>query len=246
MFRFWTSSICLFSIPVCPYRLSRAIFQHIFSRLAGAQFADFITCLASHYFVFSLCKQFLLSQFTCFTYTHFLVWTCLKMFCFWASSICLFPNPVCPHRGSAEPFTNTFSVACLAQNSLIALPSSPTHILFWFAHTIRFSTIYLLCAFEFGYVCTCFVLMFHSFAIFPPQWAPTSPAEQPWTATQKGRPYHLDLQRATSVPICLSAHIHMCYTLPHKIHTTQLRLHPPVTPTEVTKHLHTPTVASRL
>ena len=167
MFRSYASSICLFSIPVCPHRLSRAIHQHIFCRLASAQFADYIT-------------------------------------------------------------------------------ASPTHILFWFAQTITFSPVYLLYIFEFEHVCTCFIPMFHSFAIFPPQCATIDSAERSWIATQKGRPYYLDLQRATSVPIRLSAHIHVCSTLLHKIHTTQFRLHPPVTSTEVMKHLHTPTVALRL
>ena len=51
MFRFWASSICLFSILVCPHRLSRAIRKHIFSCLVGAQFADCITCLATNHFV---------------------------------------------------------------------------------------------------------------------------------------------------------------------------------------------------
>ena len=43
--------LCLFSIYLCPHRLSRATHQHIFSCLAGAQFADCITCLANTYFV---------------------------------------------------------------------------------------------------------------------------------------------------------------------------------------------------
>ena len=43
--------LCLFSVYFCPHRLSRATYQHIFSRLVGAQFADCITCLANTYFV---------------------------------------------------------------------------------------------------------------------------------------------------------------------------------------------------
>ena len=152
----------------------------------------------------------------------------------------------CAPIGLAEPSTNTFLVTWALHNLLIALPALPTHILFWFAQTITFSPVYLLYIFEFEHVCTCFIPMFHSFAIFPPQCATIDSAERSWIATQKGRPYYLDLQRATSVPIRLSAHIHVCSTLPHKIHTTQFRLHPPVTSTEVMKHLHTPTVALRL
>ena len=85
MFRFWTSSICLFPNPMSPYRLSRAGF----SCMASTQFAHLITCLTTYHFVFSLFRWLPLSQFTCFTYTNFLVWTCLIMFCFWASSICI-------------------------------------------------------------------------------------------------------------------------------------------------------------
>ena len=149
MFRFWASSTCLFSIPVCPYRRSRVTLQHIFSLLAGAQFADFITCLAIYHFVFSLCIQLPFSQFTCFNYTHFLVSTCPIMFRFWALSIYLFPNPVCPHRGSAEPFTNAF---CFGLYTL---------------SLFRQFTYYMLLILD--NFCTCFVPMFSSFAISPPQ-----------------------------------------------------------------------------
>ena len=202
MFRFWASSTCLFSIRVCSYRLSRATPS------------TFLVAWLAHtyHFVFSLCIQSPFSRFTCFTYTHFLVWTCLILFRFWALSIYLFPNPACPHKGSAEPLTNTF---CFGLHTLSIFHQFIYYMLF-----------------------TCFVPMFHSFAIFPPQWAPTSPAEQQWTTTQKARPYYLDLHRATSVPICLLAHIHVCFTLPHKIHTIKFRLHPHVTSTEVMKHLH--------
>ena len=51
MSRFWALSIFFFSIPVCPHRLSRANHQHIFSRLAGVQFTDCITCFATNHFV---------------------------------------------------------------------------------------------------------------------------------------------------------------------------------------------------
>ena len=153
---------------MCSHKLIRVIHQHIFSCLAGAQFADCTTCLAY------------------------------------------------------------------------------TYILFWFAQTVTFLPVYLLYIFEFEHVCTCFVSMFHSFAIFIPQCAPIGPAEQRWTTTQKDRPHYLDLQRAASVTIYLLTHIYVCSTLSHKIHTIQFGHHPPVTPIEVTKHLQTPTVASRL
>ena len=51
MFRFWDSSICLFSNPVCLYRDSTTIHQHIFTCLAGAQFTDCITYLPNTHFV---------------------------------------------------------------------------------------------------------------------------------------------------------------------------------------------------
>ena len=59
--------MCHFFTPVCSHRLSRAIHRTFFSRLAGAQFADRITCLA-----IAVLFQFehTLSQLTCFTHTH--------------------------------------------------------------------------------------------------------------------------------------------------------------------------------
>ena len=53
------------------------------------------------------------------------------------------------------------------------------------------------------------------FYIFLSQRAPIGPAQQPWTATQKGQPHYLDVQRATLAPINLPAHIHVCPTLSH-------------------------------
>ena len=125
MFRFWASSICLLSIPLCPHRLSRAILQHIFSCLAGAQFADCITCLVNYHFVFILSIQLPFSEFTCFTYTHFLVSICLKMSCFWSSSICLFSNPVCPNRLSRAIHQHIFSRLTSAQST-----DSITHLVY--------------------------------------------------------------------------------------------------------------------
>ena len=56
---------------------------------------------------------------------------------------------------------------------------------------------------------------FSMFHIFLSQHALMGPAERPWTATQKGQPHHLEVQRATLDPIRLLAHIHICPTLPH-------------------------------
>ena len=137
--------------------------QHIFSRLAGAQFADCITCFAN---------------------THFAL-----------------------VRTDYHNFTSLLIFFCLNMSVYVSFP------------------------------------MFYS---FPSRCAPIGCAEQPWTTTQKGQPYYPEVQRATLVPVHPSAHILVCSTLPHKIHTTQFRLHPPATSTEVRKHLHTPTVALRL
>ena len=136
--------------------------------------------------------------------------------------------------GSAEPSTNLFLVTWSMHNLLIALPASPTHILFWLGQTVTFFPVYLFYIFEFEDVCICFIPMFQSFAIFLSQFAPIGSAKWPWTATQKGRAYHLDMQRATLVSIRLSAHIYVCSTFLHKILTTQFRLQPPVTSSEVT------------
>ena len=63
--------------------------------------------------------------------------------------------------------------------------------------------------------------------------------------TERGSACYLDVQRATLVPIHLPVHIHICSTLHHKIHTTQFRLHPPVTSAGMRKPSY-PTVALRL
>ena len=55
--------LCLFSIYLCPHRLSRATHQHIFSCLAGAQFADCITCLANTYFVLVCTGYYIFASF---------------------------------------------------------------------------------------------------------------------------------------------------------------------------------------
>ena len=132
--------LCLFSVYLCPHRLSRATYQHIFSRLVGAQFADCITCLANTYFVL-VCTGY-------YIFASLLIFLSLNM------------------------------------------------------------SVYVS------------FLLFH---IFPSQCAPIGSLERPWTTTQKGWSHYLDVQRATLVPICLSAYIHVCSALPYKIHLTQFR-----------------------
>ena len=95
MFRFWASSICLFSILLRPHRLSRAIHQHIFSCLAGTQFADCITYLTYTYFVL-VCTDYYI--FAILLIIYFCVWTCLYMFRSHVSLICYLSTPVCSHR----------------------------------------------------------------------------------------------------------------------------------------------------
>ena len=140
MFRFHISFMCHFFTPVCSHRLSSAIHQTFFSRLAGAQFADRITCLAP-----AVLFQFehTLSKLTCFTHAHththththtfFSLNICLKTFCFF---LC-FMWPIC-QRCSVEP-SYTFLVAWPAHNSLIVISASPARTLFGFAQTIPFN-----------------------------------------------------------------------------------------------------------
>ena len=51
-FHFYVPCLCHCSIPVCSCRLSRAIHQHIFNCLVGAQFTVCMTCLTSQTFLF--------------------------------------------------------------------------------------------------------------------------------------------------------------------------------------------------
>ena len=172
------------------------------------------------------------SQFTCFIYTHFLVGICLNMFRFCVSSICHFSIQVCPHRLSRAIHQHFFSRLTCAQftDSINCLTNT------YFILVCTDYYIFVILLIFLNLIMSVYV----SFPCFT--WS----GEQPWTATQKGQCYYLDVQRATLVPIRLLVHIHVCYTLPHKIHTTQFRIHPPVTHTEVRKHFHTSTVALRL
>ena len=52
--------------------------------------------------------------------------------------------------------------------------------------------------------------------------------------------------KAIQVPIFLVAQIHVYFTHPHRIHTTQFRCYRPVTLTEAKTHLYTSTEALRL
>ena len=75
-------------------------------------------------------------------------------------------------KGSAERSNDPFLVAWLAQNLLITSPASQ-HREFGFPHTITFSPF-----------CTCFsFIMFHLFAFFLSQYAPTDLEEHPTSTT---------------------------------------------------------------
>ena len=87
-------SFCfMFHVPHLIARLIRAIHQHIFSRLAGTQYTDCITCLANTHFVL-VCTNY-----PNFTSLH--IFLHLNMVC-----VCIIPNvlhlsiPACPHRPS--------------------------------------------------------------------------------------------------------------------------------------------------
>ena len=116
---------------MCYKRLSRAIQLYIFSRPASAQFADCITCLATNHFVSVWADNCLSASSLFYIYIHFLVWICLNMFRFWASSICLFSIPVCPHRLRRAIYQYIFSrladvhfadcITCLTTNYFVSI-----------------------------------------------------------------------------------------------------------------------------
>ena len=115
-------SFTVFPSECAPTWLSRAIHQHTFSRLAGAQFTDCMTCPTSQRF-------FILFFHTLLHFCQFfnvLVCTCLSSHAYSYVFINLqsFRLSVPPH-GSAEQSTSTVLVAWLAHNFLIALPASP-------------------------------------------------------------------------------------------------------------------------
>ena len=82
--------------------------------------------------------------------------------------------------------------------------------------------------FEFEHACICFISMSH---IFPSQCTPIGSAERPWTATQKGQPYYLDVQKATLGPHSFGS-THSCL-----FHSSPQNPHYPVQP-PLTSHLN--------
>ena len=181
MLRFHISFICHFFIPVCSHKFSRAIYWSFFSRLAGAQFADYITCLATSHFVSVWAHNRLsASSLASHIHTHSLVWMSEYVsFCF------MFHVPHLLARLS-RAIQHIFSHLAGAQYTDCITCLSSTH---------------------FVWVCMSICVSFPMFHVFLSQHAPIGPAEWPWTTTQIGQLHHLDVQRATLAPISLPAHI---------------------------------------
>ena len=127
MFRFCVSLICHFFAPVCSQRLNRVTHPPIFSRLAGAQFTDCNTCLATNYFV----SVWTDTAFSPVHSLHFWVWIFMNMFLFHVSIICHFSIPVCYNRLSRALHLYIFShpagaqfadcITCLASNHFVSV-----------------------------------------------------------------------------------------------------------------------------
>ena len=135
MFHSHVSFICYPSIPVCSRRLSRAIHQHTFSRLASAQFTDCMTCLTSKTFLFCLFTHYcIFASFSMFEFAHVWACICLHMFISMFLFVCNFSASLCPHI--AKQSTNTLLVAWPAHNLLIAWLASPDRRFYSIFHTL--------------------------------------------------------------------------------------------------------------
>ena len=89
-FFLYVSSICLFSSQ----RLSRAIYQYIFSRQTGTQFPDCITCLVNTNFILVFTDN---CAFANLLILYFWVWICLNVL-FLCFIHLQFSIVVCSHR----------------------------------------------------------------------------------------------------------------------------------------------------
>ena len=164
MFDSHVSFFCYPSIPTCSRRLSRAIHQHTFSRLAGAQFNDCMTCLTSQTFLFCFSQTIAFSPvFLCLSLHMFelvFVFTCLYK-CF--HSFTIFPSEFAPTWLSRVTRQHTFSCLASAQfTDCITCLTSQT-FLFYFPHTIVFLPVFQcfsLHMFELAFVFTCSFLCF--------------------------------------------------------------------------------------
>ena len=165
MFHSHVSFICYPSIPVSSRRLSRAIHQHTFSRLAGAQFTDSMTCLTSQTFLFCFSHSISFSPvFLCLSLHMFelvFVFTCLFP-CFHLFTI--FPSECETTWLSRAIHQHTFSrLACTQFTDCMTCLTSQT-FLFYFPHTIAYLPIFQcfsLHMFELVFVLTYLFLCFH-------------------------------------------------------------------------------------
>ena len=145
---------------------------------------------------------------------------------------------MCPHRLNSAIHQHIFShlVSTQFADCITYLPNTYFVLVctgcYIFTSLLKFLSLNM--SLYVSFPCFTYLLSFY------PSVTPLGSAEQSWTTTQNGRPYYLDVKRATLLPIRFLAHIHVCSALPHKIPTTWFRLHPPVTSTEVRKHFHTP------
>ena len=129
---------------------------------------------------------------------------------------------------------------------LIALPTFPTLLLFWFTDNCIFAS---LPVYSFHIFLSLNMPEYVSFSCFI-HLQSFHPSVLPWAQQSD---HGLPPKRVSSLLMCkeqskfpfVCQHIFM-FVPPHKIHTTQYRFHTPVTSTEVTTHLHTPTVALKL
>ena len=130
------------SIPMCSCRLSRAIHQHTFSRLAGAQFINCITCLSSQTFLFCCFTHYcLFAGFLCLRLYMFqlaFVFTC-SFQCF--HSFKIFPSECAPTWFSRAIHQHTFShlAGALFIDCMTCL-TSQTFLFFFFTHYCTFAS----------------------------------------------------------------------------------------------------------
>ena len=89
---------------MCPQKLSRAIYQHIFSRLTIAQFADCITCLADTNFVL-VCSDYYI--FGGLLILYFWIWLFLNVFHSHILLFAIFPSKCAPIGSAEQPWTAT-------------------------------------------------------------------------------------------------------------------------------------------
>ena len=147
------------------------------------------------------------------------------------------------HNSFQVRYTNTF-FSCLASAQFADCMTclAIQRILFPFEQTIAFSPVHICLSLNMSeYISILRFLHLQSF----------HPSVLPYTQQSiHGLPTKMVsstiLGGKSDLSSHLSAHIHVCFTLPHKIYTIQFRLHSPVISTEVKKDLYTQIGALRL